>query len=174
MESIAEAQLEYSLFHCVDTEARRLVYQELQQRYIRRIALANAERDTERTERILADREKARAVAERDSQKARALRERFRADEERARADLERDRADENARALRHLRYSHLFIHLHKGLAICRRTFRRHLMTLLDRDVHAGLHQYFLFLSDRAFSKVTGRLYSRMLGGHDRICLHNS
>ncbi|CAK0774742.1 hypothetical protein CVIRNUC_004198 [Coccomyxa viridis] len=52
----------------------------------------------------MADRCKAKAIAERDSLKATALREKYRADEERARADRERDRADENARALRNLR----------------------------------------------------------------------
>ena len=116
MENIAEDQLEHCLIQCVDIKARQSIYQELQQRYLRRIALANAERDTERTERLLADRDKARAVAERDSQKARALREKYRADEERARADCERDRADENARALRHLRYNHSLTHLQQGL----------------------------------------------------------
>jgi hypothetical protein len=116
MEDIAEAHLEYCLLHCVHIEARQSVYQELQQRYIRRIALANAERDTERTERIMADRCKAKAIAERDSQKAIALREKYRADGERARADRERDRADENARALRHLRYSHCLTHLQQSL----------------------------------------------------------
>ena len=108
----------------------------------------------------MADRCKAKPIAERDSQKAIALREKYRADGERAKADRERDRADENARVLRYLRYSHCLTHLS-------RVFDRYSMTSPIRDIHAGLHQRFLFLPDRIPSRFSGQSHSTMLRGHN-------
>ena len=55
------------------------------------------------------------------------------------------------------------------ALPICSRVFYRYSMTSPIGDVHAELHQRFLFLSDRIPSKFSGQSHSTMLRGHNGL-----